>query len=41
MEESATDHGRLGELQAELDTLLAEREQLESSWLETAEALES
>ncbi|MEA2266642.1 MAG: transport system ATP-binding/permease protein [Solirubrobacteraceae bacterium] len=41
MEASATDHSRLGELQAELDALLTEREQLEASWLDTAEALES
>jgi ATP-binding cassette subfamily F protein uup len=37
---SATDHARLGELQADLDALLAERELLEASWLETAESLE-
>jgi ABC transport system ATP-binding/permease protein len=40
MAASATDHARLGELQAELDALLAERDVLESAWLETAESLE-
>jgi ATP-binding cassette subfamily F protein uup len=40
MAASATDHARLGELQAELDTLGAERERLETSWLEAAEALD-
>jgi len=37
----ATDHTRLGELQAELELLLAERDRLEVTWLETAESLES
>jgi ATP-binding cassette subfamily F protein uup len=34
------DHARLAELQAELERLVGEREQLESSWLLTAESLE-
>jgi len=37
---SATDHARLAELQSELESLLAEREALESSWLEISQALE-
>ena len=41
MAASATDHARLGELQAELDTLVVERDLLETAWLETAESLES
>ncbi len=41
MAASATDHVRLGELQAELEAGVAERERLEAAWLETAEALES
>jgi ABC transport system ATP-binding/permease protein len=41
MAASATDHDRLGELQAELDALLAERELLETTWLEAAESLEA
>jgi ATP-binding cassette subfamily F protein uup len=40
MAASATDHGRLGDLQAELDELLAERERLEATWLDAAVALE-
>ncbi len=36
----ATDHSRLGELQNELQRLLAEREELETVWLETADSLE-
>ncbi|HEY4096838.1 MAG TPA: ABC-F family ATP-binding cassette domain-containing protein, partial [Baekduia sp.] len=40
MAASATDHTRLRELQAELNALLAEREQLEATWLETSETLE-
>jgi ATP-binding cassette subfamily F protein uup len=40
MAASATDHTRLRELQAELTTLLTERETLEAAWLETSEALE-
>jgi ABC transport system ATP-binding/permease protein len=36
----ATDHGRLATLQVELDQMLAEREQLEASWLQTSESLE-
>ena len=41
MAESATDHVRLGELQAELEAAAAERERLESAWLEAAETLEA
>jgi ATP-binding cassette subfamily F protein uup len=37
---AASDHVRLGELSAELDEARAERERLESAWLETSEALE-
>jgi ATP-binding cassette subfamily F protein uup len=37
---AATDHVRLGQLQAELDAVRAEREQAELAWLETSEALE-
>jgi ATP-binding cassette subfamily F protein uup len=40
MAESATDHERLGELQTELEARAAEREQLEATWMETAETLE-
>jgi ATP-binding cassette subfamily F protein uup len=40
MAASATDHARLGELHAELSTVIAERESLEAAWLETAETLE-
>jgi ATP-binding cassette subfamily F protein uup len=40
MEESASDHGRLAELHSELEALTAEREQLETVWLETSESLE-
>jgi ATP-binding cassette subfamily F protein uup len=40
MAASATDHTKLRELQSELSALLAEREALESAWLETSEALE-
>jgi ATP-binding cassette subfamily F protein uup len=36
----STDHARLGELSAELETLLADRERLETAWLETTAALE-
>jgi ATP-binding cassette subfamily F protein uup len=36
----ATDHSRLAELQSELESLLAEREALETTWLETSQALE-
>ncbi len=39
MAASATDHARLVELQAELDSLEAEREALETAWLQTSEAL--
>jgi ABC transport system ATP-binding/permease protein len=41
MAASATDHGRLAELQAELERLAAEREQLEAGWLELSESLEA
>jgi ATP-binding cassette subfamily F protein uup len=41
MAASATDHGRLGELNTELQALVAEREELESEWLETSESLEA
>ncbi len=41
MAASATDHGRLRELQAELGALTAERDGLEASWLELSEALEA
>ncbi len=40
MAASATDYDRLRELQAELATLVAERQRLEASWLELSEALE-
>jgi ATP-binding cassette subfamily F protein uup len=40
MAESATDHVRLAELQAELDQISEEHERLETSWLETSELLE-
>jgi ATP-binding cassette subfamily F protein uup len=40
MAASASDHARLAELQSELELLLAEREALETSWLETSQALE-
>jgi ATP-binding cassette subfamily F protein uup len=40
MAAAATDHVRLRELQAELEALTAEREELETAWLETSEALE-
>ena len=36
MAASATDHTRLGDLTAQLDALVAERERLESEWLEAA-----
>jgi ATP-binding cassette subfamily F protein uup len=39
MAASATDHERLGELTAELAAATAEREDLESAWLEAAESL--
>jgi ABC transport system ATP-binding/permease protein len=41
MAASATDHARLAELQAELELLAAEREELETAWLQTSEALEA
>ncbi len=36
----ATDHAKLAELQTELGQLVAEREQLEASWLQASESLE-
>jgi len=41
MAASATDHGRLRELQSELEACVAEREHIEATWLEVAEALEA
>jgi ABC transport system ATP-binding/permease protein len=41
MAASATDHGRLSALDAELRELRAERERLEAEWLELSEALEA
>jgi ATP-binding cassette subfamily F protein uup len=41
MAANATDYGRLAELQGELESLVAEREELETSWLETSESLDS
>jgi ATP-binding cassette subfamily F protein uup len=41
MAEAATDHVRLRELQSELAAATAERERLESAWLETSETLEA
>ena len=41
MARSATDHTRLRELEAQLGALTAERDGLESAWLETAESLEA
>ncbi|HTA13549.1 MAG TPA: ABC-F family ATP-binding cassette domain-containing protein [Solirubrobacteraceae bacterium] len=38
---NATDHDRLVRLQGELEEIVAEREQLETEWLETSESLES
>jgi ABC transport system ATP-binding/permease protein len=40
MAQSATDHARLAALDAERRALVAERERLESEWLELSEALE-
>ncbi|MFZ1154882.1 MAG: ABC-F family ATP-binding cassette domain-containing protein [Solirubrobacteraceae bacterium] len=40
MATNATNHARLAELQADLDQLAFEREQLETSWLEASELLE-
>jgi ATP-binding cassette subfamily F protein uup len=40
MAASATDHTRLRELQSELTALVAERDEIESAWLETSESLE-
>jgi len=41
MAANATDHGRLRELQAELDAVAAEREDAEAAWLEAAETAEA
>jgi ATP-binding cassette subfamily F protein uup len=41
MAESATDHIRLRELQSELAAVAAQRESVESAWLEAAETLEA
>jgi ATP-binding cassette subfamily F protein uup len=41
MAQSATDHARLRELQAELDAQTAQRERVEAAWLEVAETLEA
>jgi ATP-binding cassette subfamily F protein uup len=40
MAEHTSDHARLGELQAELDTLHTERDGLETAWLQATEMLE-
>ena len=40
MTANASDHARLASLQAELEQVVAERGALETSWLETSEALE-
>jgi ATP-binding cassette subfamily F protein uup len=40
MERSSSDHTRLSELQTQLDALGAEREQLETAWLEISETLD-
>jgi ATP-binding cassette subfamily F protein uup len=40
MAASATDHARLAQLQADLDAVAAERERLETAWLEASEAVE-
>ena len=37
---NSSDHARLSELQTQLDALAAEREQLETAWLEASESLE-
>jgi ATP-binding cassette subfamily F protein uup len=41
MAANATDHAKLGELTAELEALVAERDRVESDWLETSTLLES
>jgi hypothetical protein len=40
MAAQATDHVRLGELDAELSALATERDELEAAWLEAAAVLE-
>jgi hypothetical protein len=40
MDLSSTDHARLSELHTQLDALRADREQLETAWLEISETLE-
>ena len=37
---NSSDHARLSELHTQLDALTAEREQLETAWLEVSETLE-
>jgi ATP-binding cassette subfamily F protein uup len=41
MAANATDYGHLAELQAELESLVVEREELERLWLEASESLDS
>ena len=41
MAAQATDHLRLGELDAALSALATERDELEAAWLETAAVLEA
>ena len=41
MATAATDHARLAELDGELRELRAERDRLETEWLELSEALEA
>jgi hypothetical protein len=40
MAAAATDHARLSALQRELEALIAERDALETAWLQASEALE-
>ena len=41
MHASASDHARLAGLQADLEELIAERERLETAWLELSESLDA
>ena len=41
MAEQATDHSSLSALTVELDALVAERDHLESAWLETSALLDA
>jgi len=41
MAASATDHGRLRQLQSELEAVTVQREELEFSWMEASESLEA